>query len=991
LVSPGFATLPIANITGSNLTHITNLKGMAIAQLPTAITPVISDAAQFDQTAREKYAARQFSEAAIAFQQAADRYAVQGDSLRQAISLSNLALTNQHLGLWAEAEQSISVSLGLMQTELQQQNSPDRQSAYAQALDIRAKLDLSRGQAEQAIDTWERAATIHHQLGELDQAVSSQINQALALQHLGLYKRSIVVLQNALTTPEQPRPLLEGLQDPSSAETAEELIQILNSRLQELPDAATTTFALQMLGESLQVVGDLEQAHIILQHSLKLAETLNLTDAIASAHLSLGNVLRAQAIADLRVNNLSVPQAMAQLQNQSTLSPVQRELQYQRTKSAQQFYDKVQEALDSYQQAADGSSPENIQVQALLNQLNLFLDTQQPQEAEMAIAQIDPLLDRLPANRTAIDARIHYAQSLMRLAASPVENISTAGSSSTAAAQQLQAAQLLATAHQQAIALGDTQAQSYALGSLGELYEHTQQWTEAATLTQQALEQVSAASVTNLPHAVNDADLAYRWQYQLGRIRTAQDDREGAIKAYESAVKTLQDRLRKDVATSNLNYQFLFDEEAQKPVHQDFIELLLHSEQPNQKDLQRVREVSSLLLEAQLTSFLQEPCAVVTPQQVDKIVKDMAPKTALFYPVILPDRLDVIVKFAGEDKLQHYSTLIPRDQLLQDLKNLQIALEEEYTFEAVQNLSKQFYDLLVKPAEAQLQANQVDTLVFTLDRQLQTIPMAALFDGDHYLIEQYAVSAVLGLRFADTVKTLQPEELRVIGAGLSTIPSTLSQEIRQTFSKLSNVEAEMAALKNLEIINATTLLEEKFTLTNFNAQLNEQKFPIVHLATHGQFSLDPQRTFLLAAPDPSLSSSNNGLIDVDQLGSLFRVRGQIRLDSIELLVLNACETASGDDLATLGLAGTAVRAGARSAIASLWTLDDAPSVSFTQTLYDNLQKPDVSKAEALRQAQLALLQDPQYQHPRYWSPYILAGNWLPLTTSLSVGSVDSRT
>jgi CHAT domain-containing protein len=111
------------------------------------------------------------------------------------------------------------------------------------------------------------------------------------------------------------------------------------------------------------------------------------------------------------------------------------------------------------------------------------------------------------------------------------------------------------------------------------------------------------------------------------------------------------------------------------------------------------------------------------------------------------------------------------------------------------------------------------------------------------------------------------------------------------------------------------------------------------------------------------------------------VRGRDRQDPIELLVLNACETASGDDLATLGIAGTAVKAGARSAIASLWTLDDAPSVKFTEILYSHLQQPDVSKAEALQKAQLALLQDPLYRHPRYWSPYILAGNWLPLTSS----------
>jgi CHAT domain-containing protein len=78
----------------------------------------------------------------------------------------------------------------------------------------------------------------------------------------------------------------------------------------------------------------------------------------------------------------------------------------------------------------------------------------------------------------------------------------------------------------------------------------------------------------------------------------------------------------------------------------------------------------------------------------------------------------------------------------------------------------------------------------------------------------------------------------------------------------------------------------------------------------------------------------------------------------------------------LGIAGTAVRAGARSAIAGLWSLADSSSVEFTQTLYQNLGKPKVTRAEALRQAQLALLYHRNYFHPRYWAPYVLIGSWL---------------
>jgi CHAT domain-containing protein len=153
----------------------------------------------------------------------------------------------------------------------------------------------------------------------------------------------------------------------------------------------------------------------------------------------------------------------------------------------------------------------------------------------------------------------------------------------------------------------------------------------------------------------------------------------------------------------------------------------------------------------------------------------------------------------------------------------------------------------------------------------------------------------------------------------------------------------------------------------FNQKINETSVSIVHLATHGQFSSDPQKTFLLTA---------SGSIKVDDLGSLFRTRGLNRTDEIELLVLSACETASGDNRAALGIAGTTVRAGARSAIASLWSLDDESSVEMMKQFYQHLSQGNISRAEALRLAQTSLMQNPQYSYPRYWAPFILLGNWL---------------
>lgn len=853
----------------------------------------------------------------------------------------------------------------------------------AQQLEQRGRDDYETGRFSDAVAAFEQAATLYQQSGHLEQAAAVQVNQAKALQALGLYNQAIIVLQAVLQTPAQPM-LLEDLRIKIRCSEENRIVNPLRGRLEDLPvsatSAATTAAALRSLGDALQVTGDLEQSCTILRYSLNLAETWSLTDALAPTYLSLGNLNRTQAIAKLRLSNLTPKQAVAQFQKQ--LSPIQQELQRRWTEAAEQFMTQTESALGYYQQAqqAAGDAIPLIQAQAQLNAFSLLLDRQDRSEAAATIPQLYFLLNRLPSSRAAIEARINLAQSLMRMA----ERQSKSAFRSSDLI--LQSAQLLATARQQASDLDMAQMESYALGSLGGLYERTEQWTEAKTVTQQALEKVNAVSITNLPQTVSDVDLAYRWYRQLGQILDAQGDQEEAIKKYEIAVELLQKALKRDVASSNLNYQLSFNEEAQEPVHRELIDLLLRSKDPSQENRKQVREVSTSLLEAELTSFLQEPCDVVTPQQIDTFVKERGERVAIFYPVILPDRLEVIVKLPGQDLL-HYRHRIPQEQLLEKRDNLQLALEEDYTFEAVETLSQQFYEWIVQPAEEQLQANQIDTLVFTLDRQLQPIPMAALYDGEKYLIEKYAISEILGLSFDNPEESLSRDGLKIMAAGLSDIPS-LPPEFKNDFLPLEYVGRELDKISALtkDGIPVIILEDENFTLTNFNTRLNEDQFPVVHLATHGQFSIDPERTFLLTNGE----LTDDTLIEVDELGNLFRTRGQIRLDSIELLVLNACETATGNNLATLGLAGTAVRAGARSAIASLWTLNDQLSVGFTEMLYENLRQPGVSKAEALRQAQLGLMHNRQYRHPRYWAPYILAGNWLPLTTSRVDGSADSR-
>ncbi len=147
-------------------------------------------------------------------------------------------------------------------------------------------------------------------------------------------------------------------------------------------------------------------------------------------------------------------------------------------------------------------------------------------------------------------------------------------------------------------------------------------------------------------------------------------------------------------------------------------------------------------------------------------------------------------------------------------------------------------------------------------------------------------------------------------------------------------------------------------------QVAQEPFSIVHFATHGQFSSNAEDTFILTWSDR---------IQVKDFDKLLSNRENNV--PIELLVLSACKTAQGDERAILGLAGMAVRSGARSTIASLWSVSDRSTSQLMTEFYRYLNQPHINKAQALRKAQLSLLQNKQYQHPYYWSPFVLVGNW----------------
>ena len=574
-------------------------------------------------------------------------------------------------------------------------------------------------------------------------------------------------------------------------------------------------------------------------------------------------------------------------------------------------------AIDFYQQAIAIAPQSDIQLRGKLDRLSVLISLEETQTASNLATEIQQLLVQLPPNQTTVRGQISLARHLIELDTEP-----------------RQTADLLINAIKQAQNLNIQRSEADALGVLGNLYERNQKWHSAAQITERAL--VKAQSV-------NATELTYQWQWQLGRILKAQGNIEDAIAAYTQATDNLQS-LRSDLVAISSDIQYSFREKIE-PVYRELTALLLKPK-ASQANLIQARQIIESLQVAELDNFFRDACLDAEPKQIDRL----DPTAAIIYSIILGDRLEVVAAIPDRP-LRHYSNDLPPSEIELVITSANSQLIEPRRLNL--KLFQQAYDWLIRPLEAELKTNKIETLVFVSDGVLRNLPPATLHDGKQYLIEKYSVAIAPSLQLTE-LQTTDTDRQDTLLAGLS--------QPRQGFSSLPGVKQEIEQIEPL--FTSDVLLNDRFTELNFNRAANQTPFRVVHLATHGQFSSNAEDTFVLTW---------DNRINIDELSRLLRGDSK-QLRPIELLVLSACETATGDADATLGLAGIAVRAGARSTVASLWSVSDEATVTLMTNFYLELNK-NVSKAEALRQAQISILEDDAFNHPFFWSAFILVGNW----------------
>lgn len=703
-------------------------------------------------------------------------------------------------------------------------------------------------------------------------------------------------------------------------------------------------------------------------------------------------------------------------------------------------------------------------------------------------------------------------------------------------------------------------ATSQSYGLLAAMYQMENRYEEAINLLEKAI-----FSAQQYP------DLLYKWEWQLGIAYKRIGKIKQAYTAIERAVNNVE-AIRQDIPVDYVDGRSSF-RQTLEPLYLDLTDLLLtrasKSKDPDAKQdyLRQARATMELLKRSELEDYFDNRCVIENQQTIDLGL--ISNNTAAIYPIVFPDRLELLVSFA--QRIEQRTIPLTSEQITSAATEL--ASRFRSLDPAWQSLSSDFYNWLVTPIEDLLAANQIDTLIYLPDGALRLVPIASLYNGREFLIEQYSVVTSPGLTLFDTTET-DKDNLNILMAGLSTpgpvvddvserlyaaidvatnsdlqqnlstrlayprqrrqenerteedatdntgsggqlrivakrtadgvavnIPDDLrliskrpglkpdrpsylqvkqdlkrklrivnkialapdgkennnasplrivakhsstqslllarnnsvghsgntmtkalrivaktpaqgvdviavnnkdkpdanpltlfndaaSGPLRITRRSMPQDESLLALIKqnrvtrlkqrlklpgvDKEIANISALYEgdallnENFSKAEFVDELLHNRYDIIHIASHGVFGDSAENSFVM---------THDELLDMNQLEVLLS-HEKFEKAPVELITLSACQTADGDDRAPLGISGIALRAKVRSALGALWAVSDAATVELMSEFYINLQKPGMTKAQALRAAQISLLQNEQYRHPFFWSAFILIGNWL---------------
>lgn len=694
--------------------------------------------------------------------------------------------------------------------------------------------------------------------------------------------------------------------------------ELLEQSLSKIEFMDVNGIGLRLLGESLSLLGNLKEAKL----ALEAAQTYVEPNSIEFRRIDLetGNVYK-----------LLVKEAIQKYQRMSPGEVISR------SNTISQMTEAGKAAIVRYQSAMD-SDDISLSTKAKLNIISLFADVHDDfsqvnaGDTTAVLSQLDMTaqiafrhlhyrsFERFPVIE-AVYSQLNLVKSLLSI---QLDRTNTSWSNIPSSKIYSLIEEATSTAKQ----IQNNRALSSAYGIEGDfLVQERQSTAIAAELYQQALS--TALSVQSF-------DLAYQWAYKLAQISEEAGNLSKADEYYQTAISALS-AVRNDLLEVNSEVRFSFRQKIE-PVYRSYIRFLSQK----QKNFDQAIKVHSSLQLAQLENLLRCGRLVSTAKTSDKTTVHI---------INLGDVVEVIVLRNDE----FYSYSFPASEVLPITESLIANTQSENFYRIPETeflpYTQLLYDKLIRPAETAGWLLRGTEISFVLDTPFQSVPMGMLHDGQRYLAEAHPLSVSLQMQQAERAE----KGVGGLFAGLSEVAPSFEQAPGISNSPLPETQYEAQYVGNY--VRSNILLDKAFTIEQLARQLVQKRFEIVHFSTHGQFSSDSDETFLLAWDER---------IDFARLGQLFR-----RAEGIDLLFLSACETATGDERAALGLAGLAIQTGAINAIAPLWFQDSTGGSVLVDSFYKGLAA-ELSPSESLQQAQINLITSDAFSHPYYWAPFILA-------------------
>ena len=568
------------------------------------------------------------------------------------------------------------------------------------------------------------------------------------------------------------------------------------------------------------------------------------------------------------------------------------------------------------------ATPE-LAITAAINTLRARSESTLVTDLRQPLGEIDAAAARLPDSATKASILLGLAALYRDLAPRSGEH---------AADLALQAA---SRALSLALAANDPKLATDAYGEVGAAYAEVGAPDRALAATRQAVLVAQEAALD---------DSLYRWEWQSARLLRRTGNVADALRAYRSAIDTLG-RTQAWLVTSRRAFR-----EDVLPLYEEYADLMLAGARELPDPSAALREVQHVLEQlrvAEVRNYFENQCAV--PSALDSGVRP-DDGVMVIYPMLFADRAELLVNASGT--LLQFTAPVGLARLTAEVTSLRESIQNA-TDDAYLASAQRLYQWLIEPLEPVLREAAPETLVIVPDGPLRTIPLAVLHDGERFLVERYALATTPGLSLVGAA-TRAP----ITRALLSGITAPV-----QGFPALPFVADELQQIAGT--VPARVYSDEDFVTATLEREILAGGYSIVHMATHARFESDYRRSFLLTYDD---------VLTMDRLEDMMGSQRGLE-QPVDLLVLSACQTAVGDERAALGLAGVAVKAGVRSALASLWLISDESTARLIAEFYRQLAQPGNDKADALRGAQLLLMNDAEHRHPAYWAPFLLIGDW----------------